>query len=324
MARYFFGNTLASFFRSSSSVVESTTAGRFDSAYVPNAILVPSASDYIQTMPFIGVASTTDGWVHFEAYLGGISNAASNFVEFRNSSGTVVAKIVPSSSTNVKFQYWNGSAFVDLGSSWAPTANTVQRWDIHITAGASGTIDVYIGGSSVLSASGMNAAVTNFATVRLYHPSSSSTSFFSQILGASFDTRDSRYALDQPTAIVALTDGSGAIGDVTETVLDESTSWALTAAGQRRGATHATFTPPSGYQIGAVCLSARGRINGTGPTDAKLGLRKITAGVNYSSSALALNGGFEPRGAVWESDPGTASDWTPSGYNDAQMFLEAA
>ena len=60
MTRYFAGNSLAAFSRTAPAVVEATTAGKFDSAYVPSSIKVQN-SDYAQT-PDFGPAT---GTVHF-------------------------------------------------------------------------------------------------------------------------------------------------------------------------------------------------------------------------------------------------------------------
>jgi hypothetical protein len=319
MTRYFAGNTLGAFFRNQTDIVEVTTAGRFDSAFVPNGISIGlTASGYAETWPF---SATGTVWSHFELYVAHIN---SNSVGPTWMNGTTnVFRLLYNGSGVFQAQYWTGGAWVNTGSTFTLATSTLPRIDVKITLNSG--YEVYSMGALVASGSGWSGGQTTITSLRLYSPfSNNSGTVYSQVLIASFDTRDSRYSLDQPTAIGALTSGTGLIGDVTEAVLDESTSWALSASAQRRSATHATYTPPTGYQISALCVSGRGRSNGAGPTDGKFGVRKTTAGMNYTGSALGYNAGFEPRGAFWETDPATSTSWSTAAYNDSQTYFEAA
>lgn len=327
MARYFWGNTLASFGRSTAAVVDGdTTSGRFDSTFVASCLKVP-AGLFLKTQPFVDAASTTTLWTHFDGYLtpAGLIGNGTVVAEWLNSSGVVVLRLTGNSnSVNTStLSYWNGSTYVNLLTNIVVPINTLTRFDFKVTAGVSGTFDMYTGGTVIHSGSGMNAAVTNFAEMRLYGVGSGG-SFLSQLMGADFDTRDSRYYQQVPAALGTLTDGTGAVGTINETVLDESTSVSLPTSTNKRSFTHPTFTLPSGYSIGAVCANARARINGSGPSDGKLGIYDITAATSYLSSALSLNSGYEPRGAYWATDPNTAADWTAAGWNDAEVILAAA
>lgn len=322
MARYFWGNTLASFFRSAAGVVEVTTAGRFDSAFVANAISI-GVGEFIETMPFVDASSANTLSAHFEVYSTSASTGAgSTLADFKNAAGTILARVTSNSGTTLRFEYWNGSAFVNAGT-FTFTTNLLLRFDVVLTCGSPGTFVIYRGGTSVLSGT-MNAAVTALAKVRFGLPSTNGTAFFSQVMGADFDTRDSRYYQQVPAALGTLTDGSGAVSDINETVLDESTSVSLPTSGNKRSFTHPTLTLPAGYMIGAVCAAARGRINGSGPSDGKLGIYDITAATSYLSSGLSLNSGYEPRGAYWAPNPNTATDWTAADWNDAEIILAAA
>jgi hypothetical protein len=198
--------------------------------------------------------------------------------------------------------------------------------DLKIVCGASGTFDMWRGGTLIYSSGAtFPASVDNIASVRFGASWNAPGAYYSQIMLSNFDTRDSRYGYQLAAALGTDTDGAGAASDINEAVLDETTSVSMAASGNKRSFTHSTYTLPAGYQIGAVCLGGRARINGTGPSDGNFGLRAITPGVDYlSASNLGLNTGFEPRGRYWAQDPATASDWAIPGYNDKELITKAA
>ena len=86
------------------------------------------------------------------------------------------------------------------------------------------------------------------------------------------------------------------------------------------GQTKAALTLPSGFDIKGMVISARGRVSGT-ITDGKLGIR--SGGTNYSSAALTFAAAYEPRVYISETDPATGTDFTQTGYNNAEPYFEA-
>lgn len=145
--------------------------------------------------------------------------------------------------------------------------------------------------------------------------------YYSQVMIADYDLRDSRYKMDTISGTSASnTAGSGAYTDINESVLDESTAASVTASGDKRGFTHTGITVPSGYIIGAMVVNARGRATGA-VTDGKLGVRQ--GGTNYSSAGRTYNGGYEPRTHILDNDPATATNFTQAGFNSAEVYIEA-
>lgn len=320
MARYFAGNTLASFFRTVAGVVEVTTASRFDSGFVPNAIkVIEGVGSFIQTYDF---SATGTVWFHYEMWMpAGAGTSNLSFVAL-NGTANGYRLLHSGAMTTVQFQYWNGSAWTSLGSTFSISGSTLFRVDIKIVLNTS--YEIYVNGTSIQSGSGMSGAPTTITKARFFSPPNTDT-FYSQVMIADFDTRDSRWApLDLNGDSAALTDGTGSYTDIDETVLDESTSVKLTTSGDQRGFTHATFTSPTGYMPAAVVVNARGRINGSGPSDGIVGLYDVTGAAANSGSALGYNTGYEPRGEMWEQDPQAAADWTDAAINDIEIFVEAA
>jgi hypothetical protein len=329
MARYFAGNTLAAFFRSNTTIVEVTTVGTFDPALVPNGISIPGAgggATFIRTAPWVDGSTPTTISLHWEEILTGAGTTSSTWVQAVNSAGTVVFRLSGTAGVQ-QAAFFNGATFTNSGATFArPAVTTRQRFDLIIVCGASGIWELFSSGASIASGSITDADCDNITEFELFSigNSTSVAAVVSQVLVADFDTRDSRYFCQRPLALGTLTDGSGAASDINEVPLDESTSVALTTAGDERSFTHSPFTLPSGFMIGAVCAAGRGRINGSGPTDGKFGIYDITATTSHLSPGLSLNAGFEPRGAIFETNPNTAADWTQADYNDAEIILAAA
>jgi hypothetical protein len=324
--RYFAFNTLAGAFRSGTlNVLDGqTTAGSFDNTFVSNSIVVLTTTDYIETPAFMDAASTTTFWIHFDFYNSSSSfNTGLPWLSFYNSTGTEVARISANSNT-MQFSYWNGSAFVNQGATPAgPTNSGRTRIDVKIVCGAAGGFELYLAGTLVSSSAGagLNAAVNNIAKVRLRGFGGSGV-YYSQILGANFDTRDSRLVPKLMTGnSVTNTGATGGFTEIDETVLDETDFISFANSGDVETYTHGAITVPGSMVIDSMVINGRGRINGAGPTDGKFVVR--SSGTNYLSSALGLNSGFEPRSRNWTTDPATGSRWTATTFNNAEKGVQA-
>lgn len=319
MTRYFAGNTLASFFRTNVSIVEITTAGRFDDDFVPSAVAVPNGTDYIETSTF---AASGTVWTHFD-FNPDDDRADKEICIWRNA-GVNVAKLHSSVGTGgmgfVKLSYWNGSAFVDSGATFPMDRDVIHRLDIRIDLNSG--FKLYKAGTLITEGSGWTGGQTAITSIRFASPSTlGGYCFYSQVLVANFDTRDSRYfqlTMNGNSAVNVA--GTGAYTDINETVLDEGTAEVVLAAADKMGQVYADITVPVGYVVGAVVVNARGRIAGT-ITDGKLGIR--SGGTNYSGSGKTYNTGYEPRCRIDETNPNTSASWTEAGVNAAETYIEA-
>jgi hypothetical protein len=189
--RLFAFNTLAGAKRSGSGVVEDTTAGRFDSAYVANAIKVPSGA-FIDTPPlFDGSASVTELFTRFDIY-GQFDVFAAVWLEFYNSSGTLVAYLTAGAGAAdiMEFDQWNGSGFNSSTHSYSAQTTGLYTVEVRLKCGASGTCDIYLNGTLWMTFAVNQASVDNIAKVRMYSSAGGITSYYSQVMGADFDIRD--------------------------------------------------------------------------------------------------------------------------------------
>lgn len=325
MARFFAGNKLASFFRSTTGVVEDTTGATFDSAFVANSIKVPDLNTYLQTAVFLDAPNTTTLWTHFEFYTGGWPGGTFAWIEWLNSVGTVVAQLLHNGSNDTaQFQYWNGAAFVNYGGAFSITSLIRYSLDIKITCGAAGTLDVYQAGNVLVASasSGMNAAVTNIASGRFRGTASPGNGYYSQIIGGDFDTRNFKLAAAAINGNGADTAGTGTYTDINETPIDESTAIVLPAVGNAKSFTHVALTVPNGSAIDSAWVTGRGRVSGGVVTDGKLGFR--SSGVDYPSAGKVFNGGYEPRMHYTTTDPATGAAWTQASFNAAEVLAKAS
>jgi len=312
MAKYFAGNSLAAFSRTTPTIAEVTTAGRFDSAFVSSGINLPNSTDYIQTPTF---SATGTIWLRADMYLASLPNAVP-FLTLRN--GTTAAyRLTHTAGTGIGLTYWNGSSFVSVGTAYNGWS-TSTRYSITLKIVLNSSWELFFNGTSVASGSGITGAQTTITDVQI---GGSNTNVISQVMIADYDLRDSHLmaaALNGNSA--ANTGGTGSYTDINETVLDESTSETVATSGNKMGQTHAAITVPSGLYIAGMVIGARGRATGT-ITDGKLGIR--SGGTNFSSTGRGYTSGYEPRIYLTETDPATATTFTQSGFNAAETYIEA-
>lgn len=318
MARYCGVNSLAGGLRNSINVLETTTAGKFDSAYVSNGILVgASSAEFFDTHDFFTTA-TGVVWFRFD-YFGGLSSSTGVGPALYNGA-TGVFRLVSTSGATSQFQYWNGSAWTATGSTFSLTDSVLHTFVVQVDL-TTGAFQAYQNNAPIASGSGWTGFGTQATKVRGQAMRGGGGTTMSQIMAADYDLRDSHLmaaALNGNSA--TNTAGTGVYTDVNETTLDDSTAIILAAAG-KNGQTHAAITVPVGLGIAALIVAARGKVSGGVVTDGKLGVR--SGGTNYSSTGRTYSGGYEPRAAIWEADPATALAWTQTSFNAAETYLEA-
>lgn len=318
MAKYFATNSLAGLFRTSTAVAEITTAGRFDSAYTTLAVSVPAGTDYAQT-PVISAVSGTF-WLRFDIYNPGVSASGGVLCQIMNGV-TNVFRLQQTNSGTPTFQpqYWNGAAWTNTGVTFTNAAFAMYTFAIKIILNTS--FEAYVGGTLVSSGSGWTGSSTTCNNIRFYSLGSTNATPYSQIMWASYDLRDSKLMLTALNGNSASnTGGTGSYTDINETPINETTAETVSVSTNKMGQTKAALTLPTGFDIKGMVITGRGRVSGT-ITDGKFGIR--SGGINYSSAALTFAAAYEPRVYISETDPNTGTDFTQTGYNNAEPYFEA-
>jgi hypothetical protein len=322
--RYFSGNTLASFYRSSSVIVESNTAGRFEAVNLQNSIAMTTSTHLLDTIPF-AIPVSTEFFTFFDVYLGGISETNYPLVKMYTASGSRF-EIFPKSlgaGPNVCFRYWNTvtSAWVE-SAQFVIGATILTRLCIYINR-TTGAYAVRQGGIDLVS--GVMVNWNNSESIinhRFSTMGPSGTVNLSRVLIADYDCTDDIYVQLPLTGNSAINNGqlSGAFGDVNETVLSDTTLINIATAAAKAGQTKTAVTVPVGYKVGAMVTSMRSRV-GAPRTDGKLGIR--SGGTNYSSAGLGVGPTFKPKQVINELDPATGAAWATAAFNAAEIYQEA-
>lgn len=323
---YFAANDLAAFLTTSGTPTEVTTANTFDASYAAKSISLIASQ--VKTPQFINpttgaTVSLTDVWVHAELYYSATGSPSAQFIELLDSSGVPVVQLaLNGSTTNVRINYWNGAAFVNGAAIFGIAQSTRMTIDIHAVAGLSGTVDVYINGSLAISQVGMNAAVDNFAFVRLN--GSVSSTFFSQLLVSDSTTVGAKVAsltfnangtntawANDYTNIVKL-------GYLDTTLISSSTL----SDKESYGATDVTV--PAGYAINSVWFNIRARLATASPTNIKPLIRIGSTDYIGSYNFPQLNTvSYGPSVAAFTADPSGGS-WGATNLNAAELGFQSA
>lgn len=325
-ARYFGFNTLAGATRSAATVVDGdTTAGRFDSAYVSSCIKLVGATEYLEVgAPFADGSSSLSGtlWTRFDIYQTSAFGTGNTLALWLNAGANAYRMTV--SAGTIQMQYWNSgtSAWVNWGSAFTPSASTLYTFAIKLSINSA--FEIYLGGALIANSATVPtngaAAVT---TLQLRSAQSGANGYFSQIMGADYDIRDSHLNSKLPTANGTYTDGTGGASDVGESVLDDGTAIGLPAVGNKHTFTKGAIpTVPTGLTIAALGVNIRGRVGGGTVSDGKAKIRSNTT--DAASSGKSFTSGYEPRGHFFTTDPDTGTTWTKTGFDAAEVGIEAA
>jgi len=313
MARYFAGNTLASFRRYTSDTVESANASSFDAAYVSNSILVPNFASI--ATPVLSAAGPTV-WFRMTRWGGAIIYSNLTPIEVFNST-TSIFRIRQNSSVWFA-ERWNGSAWAATGSNFTVPLGTSAKTIITVRLDLGSGFSVYSNGVLVATGSGWTGSPTT--PVSALHIRACGDEYFSEVMMADYDLRDSHYMCKRPAGNGSYADGTGTFADVDDLPLDDINTIILPATGTRKVFTHSGITVPNGYKISAASVGVRGRVAG-GLTDGKALLR--SGSTDSASTVLGLSTGFEARNRLFETDPATGAAFTQAGFNALQFGLEA-
>lgn len=316
--QYFSFNSLAGASRDDVGVIEIATAGKFDSTWVSNGIAVPSTGN-LKSPTFSTSAASL--WVRFDSARGTGSTVAQAAMTVFNGATGVFRLLGNISNSQLQPQYWNGSAWTNTGSVVTVTTGVttiVCRIDFGVG------FEVFTAGSSVTSASNWTGTLPSTATTVWWNGYWTGTPFsvYSQCMCSNYDLRDEHFTNKLATANGNYTDGTGTYTDANEVALDDSTAIVLPAVGNKKTFTKGAITVPSGYQITAAVVSARGRVSGGTVSNGRVMIR--SAGNDQDSGNLGFGGSYEPRQYFFPTDPATSTLFTQTGFNNAEYGAAAA
>lgn len=319
MTILFAGNQLTDFLLPNANAAESTTAGRFDSAWVPNGInLINYGSAPLLTPVF---ASQTNVWIHFEARPGNIDTSTGGntttalWLRVYDSSGVERFRFHSGSGISIIASYYNGSSWAVIGTSpGGAMSNGRQQFDINIDI-PNNKIYVYVDRILIHTYSGTLGS--NVAQVGLNSFDNGDPAMYSQIIIADESTLWFKYKLDLPNANsstnTAFTNDYTAVDEV---ILSDADYISSGTAGQVE-----TFKAPARsfgtYTVLAVVLNYRALRDTTGPQKIR-GVLTIS-GVNYETADRSLGLGFTNFREYYTTNPATGIAWTPTQAGDVNL-----
>jgi hypothetical protein len=299
------GGELSSFDPLDNSVIEATTSGvtgtPFDATVSRCAIGAPAggAGFISPTWP-----AEPNFWQH-AAFFYQQASPATTIVKFYNGA-TVVLQGDMDAGGITTFKTLQGGVLTTVGTLFFPNLGLalLSVFDLHLVAGASGSLTGYLAGSQIFNVTGLDHSGFSGVTQAWYHGN-----YWSQIIHDNLPhVGDKLVTIPEDTASAINTGWTGVVSDINEIQLDDSHSVTSSAAGQvstyyKAGASLGT------WNVVAVCIGARAQLTSGSPTNLQIALR--TNGTNYFGPTTGLDFGFAAVCASWTQNPFTAAAWDP-------------
>lgn len=274
---------------------------------------------------WVGTLSSSASAFWFSARAYSLASPSSGFelLAFNDASG-VKRLVVDISSSGFRLAKYNAAGtLTSLATSAVSLAyTTLQKLDAYLNYTASGSFQLYLDGTLVLSYTGdmLTDSATSIAAFRLGSQNASTGTIWSEVICSDSDTRSMSLVTLAPSANGnTFNFTSGSVSSINETTLDDGTVITSNTVGQIAQFTVGSSGISGSAAIKAVYLSARASKGSTGPQTMKFNVR--TGGADYAGTALALQNGSLARVAYTfstnpaSSSPWAASDLTAAGFN---------
>lgn len=215
-----------------------------------------------------------------------------------------------------------GTVTTLVTSAVVPSLTNLQKLDVQVNYGTTGSINIYIGNTLIITYTGdvtTDASTSLSGFVLGTHTSSASNStYWSEVICASEDTRSLSLVTNAPTANGSTFAWSNSYANVNEVTTDDGTLCTSSNANELAQMTISSAGITGNPAIRAVCISARAQKGGTGPQNLQMNIR--TGGNDYFSSTQALPAALGRVAAVFETNPATNgpfayTDLTSAGFN---------
>ncbi|ESZ68172.1 hypothetical protein X727_23110 [Mesorhizobium sp. L103C119B0] len=314
------------------SMAASTTAARL-AAYAKEGVNITNTNSFGR-INF--AAAQSDFWLQFHVWgdhLGiaaGASDTNQLFALKDTEVGTVLFQLdYDTAASDVAIEYWNGSAFVEVGVIASPFLDsTLYKIDVHCKMDNTvGVFNIYINDALIWTYTGdtIFTAATSIGTLELRTPwISTQNTVFSGIILADEDTRAMVFHQGQATANGANTAWTGVYTDVTK--LDRSDSTFISSGSASDVETYVmddVNAALAAYTPRAVVIATRVRRGGTGPQNIKGVVRQ--SGVDFPTANMpAPTGAYDARQAVMAVNPATSADWSVAEINAAEFGVKSA
>jgi hypothetical protein len=305
-----------------------TTAAAYRSTYARHNLRLTGGTSWSSSDGIFGSfpSALSEAWLSWRGYYAhsGSSSAQGYFLVLRD--GTVNRILLgtdgASPAGTAKYRLFKRTA-AGVETTLATSSGTISltslnKFDVYVNYGASGTFRLYVGGVLVIDYSGdlTTDGATTLSNFQFNYiagavsPSGSLVSL-SEVIVADEDTRGMALATLTPLAAGNAQAWSGAVGDVNEAALSDASIISTTAADQLA---QFTVTPgsaiTSGTGIRAVSVNARAAKGASGPQNLQAVVR--TGSTDYASSNLSVATALGRVANIWGTNPNTSVAWLGS------------
>lgn len=284
-------------------VTEDTTAGTFDSSYARCSIKIATALSYADSPPFPG---QTSFYFHGSVMLASMSSG--QILGLLNTLGTEVFRISVSGSVAacvMQMQYLSSGVWTNIGSASAgQDLSTRKILDLKVDVNASGSAALYIGGSAIVTATGVNlAGLSEIAWIRLR---SAGVTHWSEIAGSGASTIGRRVITCAPSGAGSDGEWTGDYSAVDETVYSASDYIETIEPNKTETFVH-SGPSTSGMTIDAVSVCFNVLATAGYPSRVYPVLR--SAGTNYLGTLGGAHSTAATSHKVWTQNPATNANW---------------
>lgn len=303
-------------FATTGTLTSTTTTTFFDNTRSNGALTILNNSS-IQA----SFAGNSEVWVHGLHWMEFPAQSGSA-ITLRD--GTTEVLRIRNDGGNGKFQYHNGSVWVDIATGL--NASLLQTIDIRCKIDTDGEFELYEGNSLTgsLSTDTTVSGATQIDNV-VYSGNSINNPVdhsFSQIVIRDTSTRGVEFDTINMTGNGFNTAWTGDFTDIDEQLLNADGDFILsTSAGDLETFTAEDITLPANYSISSVVIGARVQRGAAGPQGMQIIERQNST--DYFGDDLTLNIGFEPKQQIFSVDQDTSVQWTESGVNSAEFGVRS-
>lgn len=240
--------------------------------------------------------------------------------ELVDASGVGVVRIHRPGAVNDRFQRWNGSAWVDVGTGVGAVVNFADaHCAVYAKLAVSGELSLYVDGVLKFTETGDFSAYASPRAMRHGRYQAGNNSGTMECVIADESLIGVRFSYDVPDSNGANTAWTGDYTNVDETVIDTTDVITSASAGDRETVkTASRSTKINGKVVKAVVLNHMSAKGTTGPTKICTHIRKSSTDYDFATDQT-MTFGFKGWQQLWTTDPSTGVAWTPTDAGDANL-----
>ena len=306
-----------------------STAGRFNSAnsrgYMSFTVSIADDTQYIESDNFVA----TDFWSH-QSFYGAVSagGTASYFYKIFDQAGVDRIRIKRISSTSIGLDYWNGSAWVSIGTYTVSFDSVRHVYDLYVLLGNPGQVRLYVDGIAAIYTTSLDTtfggATTSFKKGRWGPVGTGATnsSAHSECIIADWNTIGSKLVTRIPNAAGTYSEWTGAGYTAVDELIPSSDFMLSGTANQRFSVSYSSFpTEATGESVESLKIAAWINKDAGGPQNANFFTRVSATDYNLSDQAVPTV--QSPLYNSWAQNPNTSAAWTAAILNGAEFGIRS-